>query len=371
VSFKKYVERSGKKLLVKLLKFAFPAQTGVEAAQLRQANIKKILIIRLEQKLGNLVMTTFFPRALKDVYPEADVDVLVHASLKTVWGNNPFIHRLVLFSHKTHLHNPLRMIKLLYALRKSRYDVVMDCSTPGGFSLSNGLLARLTGAPFRAGFKRGESDHFLNITASPEETKHYIDILHDLLALFAPDTKRYQPEIFLTDEEITLAREKLTASGIAAGDNVIFIWVGARHIKQWKIEHFRSIAKSLRSASDIRVLYLCGPQEKQLYEYLLREEPGEILYIDDFRELAALIQQCSLFVSGDAGPLHLAAALDRSTVGIFLQNNYTMYGYDDGIRHRIIDLSNDRNNVQIVVDICREVLNINKKLHKHLEMRKK
>ena len=368
MSYFKKIERGGKKILAKLLKFVFPARTGVDVAQLHQAHIKKILIIRLEQKLGNLLMTTFFPRALKDVYPEADVDVLVHASLKTIWDNNPFINRLVFFSHKTHLHNPLRLIKLLYALRKSRYGVVIDCSTPGGFSLSNGLLARLTGAPFRAGFKRGESDHFLNITASPELTKHYIDILHDLLALFTLDAKRYRPEIFLTGEEITSAREKLTASGIGTGDDVIFIWVGARHNKQWKIEHFRSLAKSLRSASDIRVLYLCGPEEKQLYEYLSREEPGKVLYIDDFRELAALIQQCSLFISGDAGPLHLAAALNRNTVGIFLQKNYTMYGYDDGTRHRVIDLSNDRDSVQKVVDICREVLNISKKIHQHPEM---
>ncbi|KPK95533.1 hypothetical protein AMJ80_05095 [bacterium SM23_31] len=365
MSYLKKIERSGKKLLVKILKFVFPARTGVDAAQLKKAHIKKILIIRLEQKLGNLVMTTFFPRALKDIYPEADIDILVHESLKTIWDNNPFVSRLVIFSHKKHLHNPVRLIKFLYLLRRSRYDLVMDCSTPGGFSLSNGLLARLTGAPFQAGFKRGESDHFLNATVSPDQTKHYVDILHDLLDLFTSDKKRYQPEIFLTDKETSSAHEKLASSGINTCNNLIFIWVGARHIKQWEIEHFKSLAKSLRGASDVRVLYLCGPQEKQLYDDLSGEEPGKALYIDDFRELTALIQQCSLFVSGDAGPLHLAAALDIDTVGIFLQNNYTMYGYDDGKKHRIVDLSNDRDNVQKVIDICREVLNISNKLHKN------
>jgi ADP-heptose:LPS heptosyltransferase len=33
--------------------------------------------------------------------------------------------------------------------------------------------------------------------------------------------------------------------------------------------------------------------------------------------LAALLERCDLFIGGDSGPLHLAAAVDTPTVGIY------------------------------------------------------
>jgi len=49
---------------------------------------------------------------------------------------------------------------------------------------------------------------------------------------------------------------------------------------------------------------LCGKAEPMVYE-------------TDFTELKALIETSKIFIGGDSGPLHLAAALGKPTVGIF------------------------------------------------------
>jgi len=352
----KPIERFGKKLLLFVLLLVFGKGKQYKNIHDKHNTIKKILILRLEQKMGNLVMTTFFPKALKEIYPEADVDLFIHEKMKSIWNNNPDINEILLFSHETHLSNPIKMIALMLSIRKSRYDIVIDCSTPSGFSLSNGLVAKLTGGIYRVGFQRGASNCFLNCTVVPDNNKYYVEIMHDLLAVFTPEVKYYPPKIYLTDTEISSAWEELSDLDIGRHEKLIYIWVGARHSKQWDIEHFRALAGSLRSHNRARVLYLCGPEEKKHYEYLSENEPGSTLYIDDIRKLAGLITVCELFVSGDTGPLHLAAVLAKSTIGIYFLNNYSVYGYDDGAKHKVVDLSNEIDNVKKVTAACHEVL---------------
>ena len=93
-----------------------------------------------------------------------------------------------------------------------------------------------------------------------------------------------------------------------------------------------------------------------MYENLQARESRDLLYIEDLDRLVRLIADCGLFVSGDAGPLHLAVALNKSTVGIFLQKNFSMYGYDNGRDRKVVDLSENPDNVQEVIRICKELM---------------
>jgi heptosyltransferase-3 len=44
------------------------------------------------------------------------------------------------------------------------------------------------------------------------------------------------------------------------------------------------------------------------------------------RRFAAALAQCSLFVSCDSGPMHLACALGIRTIAIFLKKNFNRWG---------------------------------------------
>jgi heptosyltransferase-2/heptosyltransferase-3 len=354
--FLKLTEQRGKQLLIKLLSVFLPVQKEIDTAELQRRHFNRILIIRLEQKLGNLVMSTFFPRALKDMFPQSTVHLFVHNRLKSVWDNNPFVDCIITFDHKYHLYNPIRFVQLLRQLRNNRYDLVIDLSTPGGFSLSNGLLTTITGAPYRAGFQRGESVRFLNISVPPELNKHYIELENDILRKFRPDVKMYKPEMFLSENEIQTALKKLSSIQRTTDDKLVFLWIGARDKKQWDTKCFIALKNILEAESGACVVILCGPGEIHWYNQLTLLYPNKTIYVDDFRLLAGLISQCDLYVSGDAGPLHLAVALNRKTLGIYLQKNYSTYGYNNGIQHRVVDLSENPGDVKTVAEHCKVLL---------------
>ncbi|MCB1120654.1 MAG: hypothetical protein KJT03_03830 [Verrucomicrobiae bacterium] len=50
---------------------------------------------------------------------------------------------------------------------------------------------------------------------------------------------------------------------------------------------------------------------------------------------AALLQGCSIFITCDTGPMHLAVAVGTPTIAIFRRSNFREYG-PLGHRHRIV-----------------------------------
>jgi len=57
----------------------------------------KILILDLDN-LGDVVMSSFMPRALKELYPDSYISVLVKEYSQDILKNNPFVNELVIFN---------------------------------------------------------------------------------------------------------------------------------------------------------------------------------------------------------------------------------------------------------------------------------
>jgi ADP-heptose:LPS heptosyltransferase len=55
------------------------------------------------------------------------------------------------------------------------------------------------------------------------------------------------------------------------------------------------------------------------------------------RQAAALMKKCSLFISNDSGPMHMAAAVGVPTVAIFGPTN-PVWVKPWGVKHRIVRL---------------------------------
>jgi ADP-heptose:LPS heptosyltransferase len=96
----------------------------------------------------------------------------------------------------------------------------------------------------------------------------------------------------------------------SAVKNRLGLVLGAGHgTKRWPPSHWEQLASHWRG----EVVAFVGPGEESL-----AEEAGIVSWPDG--SLAGLVEglsTCSVVVSGDTGPLHLAAALGRQVVGLF------------------------------------------------------
>jgi heptosyltransferase-1 len=87
--------------------------------------------------------------------------------------------------------------------------------------------------------------------------------------------------------------------------------------KQWPAERYGEVSRELgKHGANILVNY--GPGEEQLANSVHRLSGGAAQPITcSLGQLVALTRRASLFIGGDTGPLHLAAALGVPVVAIF------------------------------------------------------
>jgi heptosyltransferase-1 len=87
--------------------------------------------------------------------------------------------------------------------------------------------------------------------------------------------------------------------------------------KQWPPERYAEVARKL-ALQGIRSVLNYGPGEEELARIVERASAGAAQALScTISELIALMRRARLFIGGDTGPLHLAAALQIPVVAIF------------------------------------------------------
>ena len=83
---------------------------------------KKILFLRLDNKVGDTVVESFVPRELKKLYPNAELTIATTAFLDLL-ENDPYIDRLIYINRLGTTF--IELLKILWFLRKQHYDLLI------------------------------------------------------------------------------------------------------------------------------------------------------------------------------------------------------------------------------------------------------
>lgn len=86
--------------------------------------------------------------------------------------------------------------------------------------------------------------------------------------------------------------------------------------KRWPPERYALVARALAERG-YQVYINASAEERELGEAVVAASGTARLVVCSIGELISLMRRASLFVGGDTGPLHLAAALLRPCVGIY------------------------------------------------------
>jgi heptosyltransferase-2/heptosyltransferase-3 len=89
--------------------------------------------------------------------------------------------------------------------------------------------------------------------------------------------------------------------------------------KRWPAERFAAVADQCADLPGVRVILTAGPKDEETIAAVERSSRHlhPVLSGLPLRDLAAVIAGCDVYVSNDAGPMHIAAAVGTPTIGIF------------------------------------------------------
>jgi ADP-heptose:LPS heptosyltransferase len=102
--------------------------------------------------------------------------------------------------------------------------------------------------------------------------------------------------------------------------------------KRWPLERYCELIHRLVNELNAKVLLIGGPEDIDLNQRLLKGldvPPGTVINLagkTTIGQLAALLEQCSLFIGNDSSPMHLAAAVGIPVIAIFGPTSPQEYG---------------------------------------------
>lgn len=272
-----------------------------------------ILIVRLGA-LGDVVHAVPAAAALRAAFPDARIDWLVEAKHRALVELVTVVDRIVTVGRSS----VAGWTEAVRQLRQVRYDVALDLQG----LLKSAVLARASGAARVIGFSIW---HLREKTARPFYSEAARDdggepahVIHKNLRLLRT--------IGVTDDRVAFPLAEADSAALGAVRSAIgdarFAMINpgaAWPNKQWPPDRFGEIAAFLREVRGLPSIVLWGPGEDALARAVVDASGGSarVAPATSIADLLALARQASLMVSGDTGPLHIAAAAGTPTVAIF------------------------------------------------------
>jgi heptosyltransferase-1 len=303
-------------LIVRLSAMGDIIHTLPAVAALRQAFPHATLGWLVEERWAELLCTLRYPRSGERSPLRPLVD-RVHSVNTAEWRRAPFS-----------FNTWLQMAAGLSELRGVQYDAAIDFQG----AVRSALLARWSGAPMVYGSAQPrENAASMFYTQKVFLNTNGTHVVEQALALAGAVVSRatVATAAFSTTAAETAVEfpvdpdaERKIAGLTADGNEFAILNPGAGWgAKRWPAERYGQVAREL-AKDGLRSLVNYGPGEEALAAAVEAASEGAARKIScSVSELIALTRRARLFIGGDTGPMHMAAALKVPVVAIFGPTN--------------------------------------------------
>lgn len=294
--------------------------------------LRKILVVRTDERVGNVLLTIPLLRALRTALPEAEIDLLHAASKRALIEGLPYPTRSIPFDRQDAFRAPLRLMRLLRELRARRYDVAIEAGHWHAFSLTAALLCRVVKARTQVGHDRGDARALLgHVVPAPTDVTHDVTVKLRLLGPLGLPGAGLALETPLGADAASTARAaaQLSEIGLVEG-RFLLVNPGSRKLdRRWPADRYGRAAAAAGAAHGLTPVILWGPGEESIARAVV-EAAGPTARLaprTNLRELAALFRRAALVLTNDTGPMHLAAACGAPVVAVFVVADHERWGH--------------------------------------------
>jgi len=282
-----------------------------------KSKANRFLVVKFGS-LGDIVHCLPSVAQLRQAFPQAEIDWLIERKNKIVVELSGLEVRLLPIDTYQWRNSPgigsaKEIAEFVWALSTDGYDCTIDFQG----LLKSAFFAYLSGAPMRIGWERdflkeSVSRFFYTDVVTPKRI-HIIDQQMELLKPLGIDPDWYIEVPLKARKEARRSVER-KLGGLA--DYIVINPGGNWPTKCWDPERYGELAMRLTN-DGLPVIVTSGPGEEDLVRSVKRKAPAVRELPTTLEELVALCQTAKLFVGGDTGPTHFAAAAGTPVVAIF------------------------------------------------------
>ncbi len=273
--------------------------------------------------IGDVVMATPALRALRQHFGNrATLIGIMRPYVAEVLAGTTWLDERLVYERRS----MAGVQSLIARLRRHRLDTVLLLTN----SFSTGAFAWFSGARQRVGYAlHGRRFLLTDALIAPRQdgrlmprsaVDHYLDVV-DVLGCRSPSKT---VELATTPDEEKAVDEVWQQFGWDHQQPVVVLNTGGAYgaAKTWPSEHFSNLARRLVMAREVRVLFLCGPSERDTVAQICQHANHPHIKSLTRQELSlplskACVRRGRLMVTTDSGPRHFAAAFGVPAITIF------------------------------------------------------
>jgi len=293
---------------------------------------RRILLLRLE-KVGDLVMVLEAIGMVRALAPDAAIDLVVGS-----W-NRPLAALIPGVSSIETLDVPWiagdgrglswsALRARAKAWRSGDYDLAINFEP----DIRSNLLLAWSGIPRRVGYLSGGGGAALTDAVAPDPRAHIAENAKALVArAFETSVAQGSTTATLNIPEDARRRAATLVGTATLGAPLVGIQPATgRRIKEWDPVRFAELGAEIARTRGASVILIGSTSDKPVLDAVRRAWTSDLPLIElppdvDLVTLAAVLERLSLFITGDTGPMHLAAAVGTPVLAIFGPSLPTRY----------------------------------------------
>ena len=308
-----------------------------------------ILLVNIT-RLGDMLQATPTICGMKMENPDAKVTVIVEKQFKDICHSLPHIDEVValdlsyvarsISAEGEALVDAYEYVSsIVDDLRSRNFDYCLNMSSSG----YTAMLLKLIDVPHQGGWTSDEEGHriinsdWAKLFASSvfHQNRQYTSL--NLVDVFrcSADVDQHPNRLLmnLTPAAKEFAAKLLSDACFTDNGPVITVQAGASQAKrQWDPKRFIALIEDLRSRLKARIVLIGTKKELAIVDPIkaaFANDPNVFIAAGktNVEQVAAVIEASELLVTGDTGPMHIAVAVGRPVVSMFLAS---AFGFETG-----------------------------------------
>jgi len=282
-------------------------------------SLKNILICRTDA-IGDALLTLPVAVALKRACPQARVVFLASAYAAEILEGQPGLDEVWTYAPQGEHRGGEGLKKIITRVRGGNFDTALLVFPDRRISWA---LWR-SGVPLRVGTGRRWWSWLYSrriAVSRAQGNRHEAEFNLDLVRALGFPAELTPPHLRLWPEAERWAQDYLKAHGFRSGEQLLIVHPGGRgSAANWPLERYRALVQQLVRWPQTRVLLTGSEKEQALLAAVAQgcsPLPGVLQERVSLKQLAALLAQARVVVSGNTGPMHMASLLGIPTVSFF------------------------------------------------------
>lgn len=304
-------------------------------------DFKRILVVRTD-RIGDVLLSTPVIKALREEFPRAYIAMMVAPYTKEIVEQNPYLDEVIIYD-KDSLHKSwLNSYRFSSALKEKKFDlaIVLHPTNRVHLVVFQAGIKRRVGYNRKMGFLLTDKLEHKKQFGLKHEVEYNLDLLR-YLGIMPKDNSLFMP---LKKESQIWVDVLLRKSGIKVNDKLLGIHPGAScPSKIWPNERFAQVADKISGNFGFKTIIVAGTKDLRLAKEVENKMHTPVLNLSgrtSISQTASLIKRCSIFISNDSGPVHIAQAVGTPVISIFGRDQAGLspkrwgpYGEKDRILH--------------------------------------